>query len=372
MYSPAHINHLILFLVSIKWSTYFVALGAGAFVCHRCFCSSRILYSQFWPFFDRRRKLLPSPVSSPQINEDATEARDRSGIDVVDEIKVSDVDEENSSEDLSKVEENKENVNPKTDPAELCQDGVAEVNEKVTGVIECNREISSGTAPNTSQKESCSIASVNLTNLESSHEISHLIDNLVASKSFSLNNSSFGDGTVAKLNQLIHQVQDLRESVGEINAEFVNVRRGTYCAGAADISLFSLSSDSASPAKETEAAVKDSTHSPSLEWDSNGLHLLTDDSDSDTNAEDNVNDSVDDSTPSLNFTDSPVSSFRLTSDDSGNSSNSITDEYSLDNTQIENESKLDQSITGRKNESSFFLSSNNSFNFSSQSLRTSH
>lgn len=355
--------------MSVKWPAYFVGLGVGIYVCHRCMVKSTGLYSQYWPFFGKRRHFLPLPVSSPQLNNDAKEAKNKCGFDEVDEnqdtgeekcgqVDVDDVCLEAKELLLGDDEEKKDKK--VIEPEDLIRnddDDVQSLEED-----ECKKENETAASiDQTFPKSSCSLAFTNVTNLESSHEISHLIDNLVGNKSLSPNNSAFAGETVAKLNQLIHQVQDIRESVGEINADMVNVRRGTrggHCLES-DISLFSFSSDIDSPLKQVfNDDTKNTTCSPSLEWDSNGLKL---DAVSDSS-------SIDESTTSINLIEeSSASSFRLTSDDSGNSSNTPSDDFSLDESQ-----EIDQSIMSKKFEASSFITANNSFSFSSQNFPSLH
>lgn len=83
-------------------------------------------------------------------------------------------------------------------------------------------------------------------------------------RSFSIgsnNGSIFGDQTVAKLDILLNQIQDIKKSVGEMDAELLTTGKNKF--------LRLTVVDDSSDANET------SPPSPTLEWDSNDINNIT-------------------------------------------------------------------------------------------------
>lgn len=83
-------------------------------------------------------------------------------------------------------------------------------------------------------------------------------------RSFSMgsnNGSIFGDQTVAKLDLLLNQIQDIKKSVGEMDAELMTTGKNKF--------LRLTAVDDSSDANET------SPPSPTLEWDSNDINDIT-------------------------------------------------------------------------------------------------
>lgn len=84
-------------------------------------------------------------------------------------------------------------------------------------------------------------------------------------RSFSIcsaNGSIFGDQTVAKLDILLDQIQDIKKSVGEMDAELLTTRKSKF------MRITSVD-DSTFDANET------SPPTPTLEWDSNDINDIT-------------------------------------------------------------------------------------------------
>ena len=75
------------------------------------------------------------------------------------------------------------------------------------------------------------------------------------------NGSIFGDQTVAKLDILLNQIQDIKKSVGEMDAELLTTGKNKF--------LRLTVVDDSSDANET------SPPSPTLEWDSNDINDIT-------------------------------------------------------------------------------------------------
>ncbi|XP_053213362.1 uncharacterized protein LOC128396773 [Panonychus citri] len=96
-------------------------------------------------------------------------------------------------------------------------------------------------------------------------------------RSFSMTSQSsmLGEGMVAKLEQLLQEVGNLKETVGEMNADLVTVRK-------LEPKLLTISADNVSLGDETNGdsimlnGKDECSQTPSLEWDSNGINLLSD------------------------------------------------------------------------------------------------
>lgn len=89
-------------------------------------------------------------------------------------------------------------------------------------------------------------------------------------KSFSLsslNGSIFGDGTVLKLDQLLNQIEDIKKSVVEMDADLFSVEKSKKCnKNILTIGANDETGDRASLADTT------SPPSPTLEWDSDDIN----------------------------------------------------------------------------------------------------
>lgn len=166
--------------------------------------------------------------------------------------------------------------------------------------------------------------------LQSKHEITDLIENTMDFSyplSMTSSSSELGGCTMAKLDQILEQAKYLRKSVSEINADFVNVRRGTRFPGA-DSSILSLASSTFSPEhptiEDSNLSIDERFFSPSLEWDSNGLNYSQLSLSGNSANESSIN-SMNQSSV---FTEQSDLSFGLLSDDSSTSSNSTVEELS--------------------------------------------
>jgi hypothetical protein len=87
------------------------------------------------------------------------------------------------------------------------------------------------------------------------------------SRSLSLySQSSFlGERTVAKLDQLLNQIDDIKQSVFEIDADLVNVGNKTFS---------TLASINGTEDSEESEDLKECALTSSLEWDANDIYLL--------------------------------------------------------------------------------------------------
>lgn len=80
------------------------------------------------------------------------------------------------------------------------------------------------------------------------------------------------DRTIAKLDQLLQQIEEIKESVGELNLDFVEIRK----LGTQTIKGKSEAGSSTSNAEEiTSLAAKEELSTPSLEWDSNDVAFFS-------------------------------------------------------------------------------------------------
>ncbi|KAI1290324.1 hypothetical protein HDE_08928 [Halotydeus destructor] len=104
-------------------------------------------------------------------------------------------------------------------------------------------------------------------------EYSQAVSNLTRSYSIvSSNNSEFGDATVAKLDALIYQLDDIKTSVVEMDADLYNVNQviSKPTTNFLKLAAISLEDESYNELQTTEASDADN-HSPSLEWDCNDV-----------------------------------------------------------------------------------------------------
>ncbi|XP_074593392.1 uncharacterized protein LOC141849097 [Brevipalpus obovatus] len=199
------------------------------------------------------------------------------------------------------------------------------------------------------------------------HEITDLIENTMDFSyplSMTSSSSELGGCTMAKLDQILEQAKYLRKSVSEINADFVNVRRGTRFPGA-DSSILSLASSNFSPEHRTledsDLSTNERFFSPSLEWDSNGLNCSRFSFSENSNIESSIN-SVNESS----VMEPSELSFGLSSDDSGTSSNSTIEEPSTRQATNTPKSRRKFKQYEQRDVSSFDLTEN-SFNLTTSS-----
>ncbi|XP_053207907.1 uncharacterized protein LOC128391964 isoform X2 [Panonychus citri] len=107
------------------------------------------------------------------------------------------------------------------------------------------------------------------------------------SNSISSQSGEIGEGTIAKIDQLLHQIEDIKESVGEMNSDFFNVhsydhnrllKSSDLADGEEDEHLSNYpensGEDSQMPSLEYSAD-KEEPQTPSLEWDSNDISLFS-------------------------------------------------------------------------------------------------
>lgn len=99
----------------------------------------------------------------------------------------------------------------------------------------------------------------------------HSLEKFISKQSlFSSPSSIIGTDTVAKLDQLLQQIEEIKESVGELNADLLETKK-------LDCELYGKRSSTSSSYDESGSSIlgKDDLQTPSLEWDPNDIKLYS-------------------------------------------------------------------------------------------------